>query len=104
MEKDRCPRCSASTITRGSVANLDGLQTGPWLFVPAWRRHAWLRWHKGVRLPASSYYFSACLSCGLVWSELSNGELRAFTERYGSADAKASLAPFSKPKVDADLA
>ena len=99
-EKARCPACGASTVTTGFLT-VTGLRLNLLLFVPSWRRFGSFRWNKGVHVSSD---FASCLSCGLVWSSLEPGKLRAFIDRYGNDEAKTSLAPFAKPRADSDLA
>ncbi len=100
MEKDRCPRCGASTLATGSLTDRNGFTETPWYFTPSWHRFVFFRWKKGVFMYGR---FTSCLCCGLVWSDLEAEKLRAFTERYGNAEAKASLSAFVKPAADAEL-
>ena len=86
MTSIRCPKCQSGSTTTGFVPG--SRVGGPLCFIPKGCRKTWF-W-LGVRFLNSPPFF-ACLSCGLVWSELKADELRAHIERHGDQSAKARL-------------
>jgi uncharacterized C2H2 Zn-finger protein len=98
METIRCPRCQAHSRTGGLIPGSRG--GGPICFIPDGCRKSgfWL----GVRFRDAE--FLACLSCGLVWSELRPDELRAYIERHGDAVAKSRLPGVKDSNGDGALA
>ena len=64
METERCPSCSSSIVTQGSLRAqaADGVSL---CFIPPGIPS--LVWNSGVKLPAGIRY---CLSCGHLWSRV----------------------------------
>jgi hypothetical protein len=88
MNQLRCPVRGSSAVATGFLSP-HGSGRESRVFVPHVCRLAWFRWKQGVQVSTNS---NACVACGLVWTRLEVGELRAFIERYGDIHARVTLA------------
>ena len=79
----RCPECGSAEVVDGQLSS----EYQPRFLLKG------LRWFSLYRPPSLTRdLFSACLSCGLVWSHVNAAELRAILDSKGSAHLKAALA------------
>ena len=81
-----CPICESQQTVEGQVRGT-GEYTGSLKFFPDGLRFFTLR--KAINLVFTS--FSACLSCGHLWSKVSPAELTDLLERSASNDLKSKL-------------
>lgn len=84
----RCPYCGRADAVTGDLMNGHGPTIG---FAP--RNLRPLRSGLGVGLNGAFY---SCASCGLVWSTLDPGKLRAFIMGHGEELAKQQLDEFDR--------
>ncbi len=82
MEAQSCPKCAASTVIAGSIANSGEGGVGIF-FVPFGNRS--VRLQIGVELSSSFLY---CLSCGHLWASVTPEKLRRLIEIHGTELAK----------------
>jgi hypothetical protein len=75
MEARRCPRCDATTVIPGYVANGEGMANG---FVPVGTQAG------GIILRGVKQTFLACWTCGHVAISVAPEELRAHIESHGN--------------------
>jgi hypothetical protein len=89
MESDACPRCGSREIVAGCTNRVEA----PEAFRPLLKHDLryWLSHFNGTRGVELREQFVACLSCGLVWGQVSPEELRAFM-------SKEYVLPPRKPK------
>ncbi len=98
MSLGHCPRCDSGSTINGLIPGARG--GGPYCFIPAGCRSSW--GPIGVRFREAPSF--ACLSCGLVWTELRPDELRSHIVKYGNAGAKDRLPKRDALGVDGELA
>jgi hypothetical protein len=79
MAAEACPRCGSKLTRAGLIAS--GAGHGAGVFIPSGLRRWVFRLWPGVLIRTSH---AACLSCGLVWSDLSPEQLRAFIKKFGA--------------------
>ncbi|MCI0750084.1 MAG: hypothetical protein L0Y32_06035 [Nevskiales bacterium] len=85
---DSCPKCGKHTVLPGRCLSVQGDRA--FQFEPEGLK--WFRWAllHGVKLQQA---FTACSSCGFVWSTVSGEELRRYVEthRKKMMDAEGSV-------------
>jgi hypothetical protein len=92
MDTDHCPKCDANAVVAGRFPAI--------CFVPTGMRFFSFRLRKGVSFTEC---LRACLTCGHVWTHLQPEDLRAFIDKFGSAETKLRLSPFKKGPPEQDL-
>ena len=100
MDTDHCPKCDATTVVAGNMNLVSG--GGIARFTPKGMRFFDLRGGLSWNMPPCGD-FRACLTCGLVWSNLKLEELREYIDNHGTAETKLKLSPFRKAPPEQDL-
>ena len=99
MDPEHCPKCNKATVITGWVPHKAFL---PQTFEPAGMR--FFNFRSSGSAPSCTSDFRACCACGLVWSQLSPVELRAFIDEHGNAETKLKLSGFRKGPPEQELA